>query len=156
MKLFEGKKGLILGVANDRSIAWAVAKEILDQGGVCGFSHLPDKADDEKKKNRMRVSKCVDAYPAQTAFLEPLDVQDDAQVAAFMKMAGEKLGKIDFLLHSIAFADRDDLSETPLRQAEQDLSWRWMSVLQFDLRHQLRPPSLQSRCFGFDDDLLWW
>jgi enoyl-[acyl-carrier protein] reductase I len=110
MKLFEGKKGLILGVANDRSIAWAVAKEILDQGGVCGFSHLPDKADDEKKKNRMRVSKCVDAYPAQTAFLEPLDVQDDAQVAAFMKMAGEKLGKIDFLLHSIAFADRDDLS----------------------------------------------
>ncbi|XZE45514.1 enoyl-ACP reductase FabI [Pirellulaceae bacterium SH467] len=110
MKLFEGKKGLILGVANDRSIAWAVAKEILDQGGVCGFSHLPDKADDEKKKNRMRVSKCVDAYPAQTAFLEPLDVQDDEQVASFMKMAGEKLGKIDFLLHSIAFADRDDLS----------------------------------------------
>ena len=49
MKLFEGKKGLILGVANDRSIAWAVAKEILDQGGICGFSHLPDRADDEKK-----------------------------------------------------------------------------------------------------------
>ncbi len=47
---FRRQKGLILGVANDRSIAWAVAKEILDQGGVCGFSHLPDKADDEKKK----------------------------------------------------------------------------------------------------------
>ncbi|MBU6173483.1 MAG: enoyl-ACP reductase [Planctomycetes bacterium] len=110
MRLFEGKKGLILGVANDRSIAWAVAKEILEQGGICGFSHLPDKPDDEKKKNRMRVSKCVDTYPSQTAFLEPLDVQDDIQVAEFMKMAGEKLGKIDFLLHSIAFADRDDLS----------------------------------------------
>jgi enoyl-[acyl-carrier protein] reductase I len=110
MKLFEGKKGLILGVANDRSIAWAVAKEILDQGGICGFSHLPDRADDEKKKNRLRVSKCVDQYPSQTAFLEPLDVQDDEQVKAFMTMAGEKLGKIDFLLHSIAFADRDDLS----------------------------------------------
>jgi enoyl-[acyl-carrier protein] reductase I len=110
MKLFEGKKGLILGVANDRSIAWAVAKEILDQGGICGFSHLPDRADDDKKKNRLRVSKCVDQYPSQTAFLEPLDVQDDDQVKAFMTMAGEKLGKIDFLLHSIAFADRDDLS----------------------------------------------
>lgn len=110
MKLFEGKKGLILGVANDRSIAWAIAKEIMDQGGVCGFSHLPDKADDEKKKNRMRVSKCVDAYPAQTAFLKPLDVQDDAQVNEFMEMAGRELGKIDFLLHSIAFADRDDLT----------------------------------------------
>jgi enoyl-[acyl-carrier protein] reductase I len=110
MKLFEGKKGLILGVANDRSIAWAIAKEIMDQGGVCGFSHLPDKAEDEKKKNRMRVSKCVDAYPAQTAFLRPLDVQDDQQVKEFMEMAGKDLGKIDFLLHSIAFADRDDLS----------------------------------------------
>ena len=110
MKLFEGKKGLILGVANDRSIAWAVAKEIMDQGGICGFSHLPDRADDDKKKNRLRVSKCVDQYPSQTAFLEPLDVQDDEQVKAFMTMAGEKLGNFDFLLHSIAFADRDDLS----------------------------------------------
>ncbi len=110
MKLFEGKKGLILGVANDRSIAWAIAKEIMDQGGTCGFSHLPDKPDDEKKKNRMRVSKCIDKYAQQAAFLEPLDVQDDKQVVEFMKMAEGKLGKIDFLLHSIAFADRDDLS----------------------------------------------
>jgi len=110
MKLFEGKKGLILGVANDRSIAWAIAREIMAHGGTCGFSHLPDKPEDEKKKNRMRVSKCTVEFPTQTAFLEPLDVQDDVQVNEFMKMAGEKLGKIDFLLHSIAFADRDDLS----------------------------------------------
>jgi len=110
MKLFEGKKGLILGVANDRSIAWAIAREIMEHGGICGFSHLPDRPEDEKKKNRMRVSKCTVEYPTQTAFLEPLDVQDDDQVHAFMKMAGEKMGKIDFLLHSIAFADREDLS----------------------------------------------
>jgi enoyl-[acyl-carrier protein] reductase I len=112
MKLFEGKKGLILGVANDRSIAWAIAKEIMDQGGICGFSHLPDRADDEKKKNRMRVSKCIDNYSSQTAFLHPLDVQDDAQVNAFMELAGKELGQLDFLLHSIAFADRDDLSRS--------------------------------------------
>lgn len=110
MKLFEGKKGIVLGIANDNSIAWAIAREIMEHGGTCGFSHLPDRPDDEKKKNRLRVSKCVDQYPSQTAFLEPLDVQEDDQVEAFMKMAGEKLGKIDFLLHSIAFADRADLS----------------------------------------------
>jgi enoyl-[acyl-carrier protein] reductase I len=109
MKLFEGKKGLILGVANDRSIAWAIAKEIMDQGGTCGFSHLPDRPEDEKKKNRMRVSKCVDDYPNQTAFLSPLDVQDDTQIEEFMQMVGREMGQIDFLLHSIAFADRDDL-----------------------------------------------
>ncbi len=110
MKLFEGKKGLVLGIANENSIAWAIAKEIMEHGGVCGFSHLPDRPDDDKKKNRLRVSKCVDRYPDQTAFLEPLDVQVDTQVADFMKLAESKLGKIDFLLHSIAFADRNDLS----------------------------------------------
>ncbi len=110
MKLFEGKKGLILGVANDRSIAWAIAKEIMDQGGTCGFSHLPDRPEDEKKKNRMRVSKCLDGYDKQVAFLSPLDVQDDAQIKDFMEMAGREMGSIDFLLHSIAFADRNDLS----------------------------------------------
>jgi enoyl-[acyl-carrier protein] reductase I len=110
MKLFEGKKGLVLGIANENSIAWAIAKEIMEHGGTCGFSHLPDRPDDDKKKNRMRVSKCVDRYPDQTAFLEPLDVQVDEQVDAFMKLAESKLGKIDFLLHSIAFADRNDLS----------------------------------------------
>lgn len=109
MVSFEGKKGIILGIANDNSIAWAIAEEMMKKGAVCGFSHLPDRPDDEKKKNRLRVSKCVDRYPENCAFLEPLDVQEDSQVEAFMKLAGSKLGKIDFLLHSIAFADRDDL-----------------------------------------------
>ncbi len=75
MVSFSGKKGLILGIANDNSIAWAIAKEIMQRGGVCGVSHLPDRPDDEKKKNRMRVSKCVDQFPDQCAFLEPLDVR---------------------------------------------------------------------------------
>ncbi len=110
MKLFEGKKGLILGVANDRSIAWAIAKEIMEHGGTCGFSHLPDRAEDEKKKNRMRVTKCIENYTSQTAFLHSLDVQDDAQIKEFMDVAAKELGQIDFLLHSIAFADREDLS----------------------------------------------
>lgn len=108
MGLFEGKKGLILGVANDHSIAWAIAKFILDQGGECGFSHLPDRPDDEKKKNHRRVSKTIEGY-AGAKFLEPLDVNDDAQIAAIMQKAASEFGKIDFLLHSIAYATLDDL-----------------------------------------------
>ena len=49
MGLFDGKKGLILGVANDHSIAWAVAQQIMAEGGTCGFSHLPDRPDDERQ-----------------------------------------------------------------------------------------------------------
>ena len=109
--MFEGKKGLILGVANDRSIAWAVANTIIEQGGQCGFSHLPDRDDDEKKRNRKRVEKAIakfgDNY--EPAFLEPLDVQNDDQITAIMQAAADKFGKIDFLLHAIAFAHPDDL-----------------------------------------------
>jgi enoyl-[acyl-carrier protein] reductase I len=109
MTLFSGKKGLILGVANENSIAWAIAKFILEQGGECGFTHLPDRADDERKKNRRRVSKLTDRYE-NAKFLIPLDVQDDENIAQAMETAADQFGKIDFLLHSIAFADRDDLT----------------------------------------------
>lgn len=109
MTMFAGKKGLILGVANENSIAWAIAQQILEQGGECGFTHLPDRPDDERQKNRRRVSKLTDAYPA-AKFLVPLDVQNDDNIRQVMETAGQELGKLDFLLHSIAFADRDDLA----------------------------------------------
>ena len=106
---FEGKRGLILGVANDRSIAWAIAQQIMEQGGICGFSHLPDKPEDERKKNRRRVESLTEKYPNNARFLMPLDVQRDDDISAFMSKAQSELGKIDFLLHSIAFATLDDL-----------------------------------------------
>lgn len=109
MGLFERKKGLILGVANDRSIAWVIAKEIMEQGGQCGFTHLPDRPGDERRRNRRRVAQCIEGYPG-AAFLVPLDVQSDEGIAEAMATAKEEFGQLDFLLHSIAFADRDDLT----------------------------------------------
>lgn len=108
MGIFTGKKGVVLGVANDRSIAWAIAERIMEEGGECGFSHLPDRPDDDKQKNRRRVEKCLDGR-ASAKFLMPLDVQKDDDIAALLRTAHEKMGKLDFLLHSIAFADLDDL-----------------------------------------------
>jgi enoyl-[acyl-carrier protein] reductase I len=109
MGLFDGKKGLILGVANDRSIAWAIAEEIMKQGGECGFTHLPDKPEDDKKKNHRRVAKCLEGWEKQAKFLVPLNVQSDENIAEVMQRAKEEFGKIDFLLHSIAYADLRDL-----------------------------------------------
>jgi enoyl-[acyl-carrier protein] reductase I len=115
MGLFDGKKGLILGVANDRSLAWAIAQFAMDEGAVCGFSHLPDRADDEKKKNRLRVSKCTDGYPEQVKFLMPMDVQKDDDIRAVMARAAQEFGKIDFLVHAIAYAKLEDLKVDTIR-----------------------------------------
>jgi enoyl-[acyl-carrier protein] reductase I len=109
MEMFTGKKGLILGVANDHSIAWAIAQEIMRQGGDCGFTHLPDRPDDDRQRNRRRVQQLTD-QAERAKFLIPLDVQDDQNIAQVMQVAADTFGRIDFLLHSIAFADRDDLS----------------------------------------------
>jgi enoyl-[acyl-carrier protein] reductase I len=109
MALFDGKRGLVLGVANDHSIAWAIAEQIMRMGGECGFTHLPDREDDARQRNRRRVQQLTDQYP-QARFLVPLDVQNDENIAQVMHTTGEIFGKIDFLLHSIAFADRADLS----------------------------------------------
>ena len=106
--LFENKKGLITGVFNKQSIAWAIADQILSGGGTCGFSYMPDKPDDERKKNLGRVTKLIEGNP-QAAFVHPMDVTNDEHIADLMRVAKEKLGGLDFLLHSIAFALPDDL-----------------------------------------------
>lgn len=107
--LFENKKGLITGVFNKQSIAWAIADQILTGGGLCGFSYMPDKPDDERKKNLNRISKLVEGNP-RVAFVQPMDVTNDDHITELMGVAKDKLGGLDFLLHSIAFAPPEDLA----------------------------------------------
>lgn len=108
-RLFENKKGLITGVFNKQSIAWAIAEQIMAGGGTCGFSYMPDKPDDERKKNLSRITKLIEDNP-QSAFIQPMDVTNDAHIAELMRVSKEKLGGLDFLLHSIAFAPPEDLA----------------------------------------------
>lgn len=108
MGRFDGMKGLVLGVANDHSLAWAIAKEILAGGGQIGFSHLPDRPDDERQRNRRRVAQITDPEP-NAKFLVPMDVSSDEQIAAVMDRAKQEFGTIDFVVHSIAYAPLDDL-----------------------------------------------
>ena len=108
MGLFDGKKGLITGVFNKQSIAWAIAELVMNEGGECAFSYMPDKPDDERKKNFGRISKLTEGLP-RVKFLQPMDVTNDEQIATVMSRCKEELGQVDFLLHSIAFAPPDDL-----------------------------------------------
>jgi enoyl-[acyl-carrier protein] reductase I len=106
MSLFQGKKGLVFGIANERSIAWAITQELSAQGAEMGFTFLPDR-DPERPKNEKRVRQCVD--PIGAKLVVPCDVQDDAQLDSVFGAARETFGTIDFVLHSMAFAPTDDL-----------------------------------------------
>jgi len=106
MGLCEGKKGLIFGVANDRSIAWAITQQLHEQGAELGFTHLPDR-DPERPKMKKRVSKLVE--PVGAKFLLPCDVTKEEDLDAVFAQAKETFGTLDFVLHSIAFAPTEDL-----------------------------------------------
>jgi enoyl-[acyl-carrier protein] reductase I len=118
MGMFDGKKGLILGVANDHSIAWAIAKLAMSEGAVCGFTHLPDRPDDERQRNRRRVALLTEPE-ARAKFLVPLDVNQDEQIRSVMETAAKELGKIDFLVHAIAFAPLEDLKRDTIETSRE-------------------------------------
>ena len=69
---------------------------------------MPDKPDDERQKNLGRITKLTEGNPS-VAFVQPMDVTNDEQIGRLMGVAKERLGGLDFLLHSIAFAPPEDL-----------------------------------------------
>lgn len=98
--MLDGKKGLIVGIANDASIAWGCAKAFHDKGGELAVTYLNDKA----KPHVQPLAEQLDA-----PIFMPLDVTRPEQQEALFAEIAEKWGKLDFLLHSIAFAPKEDL-----------------------------------------------
>ena len=99
--LLEGKKGLIIGVANKHSIAWAIAQAAAREGAQLLFSY-------QNERLRENVEELVQTLPGASAFV--CDVGDDSQIDAMIKQVGQKLGRVDFLVHSLAFAPREELT----------------------------------------------
>jgi enoyl-[acyl-carrier protein] reductase I len=106
MGLFTGKKGLVFGIANDHSIAWAITQKLHAEGAEIGFTHLPDK-DPTRARMEYRLRKLVE--PLGAKFIQPCDVQNDEHLDRVFEAAEKEYGQIDFVLHSIAFAPKDDL-----------------------------------------------
>lgn len=104
MGLLDGKKGLILNIANDRSIAWAIADNCRKHGATCGYGFLP------LDKMERRVRKSLEEMGETDPWLLPCDVSSDESITAFFQAAAKKFGKIDFLVHSLAFANKDYLA----------------------------------------------
>lgn len=99
--LMTGKKGLIMGLANDKSIAWGIAQALNAYGAQIAISYQG-----EALEKRVRPLAEQLAFPPM---LIKCDVTDSASVEACFKELGEKWGKIDFLVHAIAFSDKNEL-----------------------------------------------
>ncbi len=96
----QGKNALIFGVANERSIAWGIAEELHRAGANLAFTYAG-----EILEKRVRPL----AESVGSKFVEPCDVTSDEQIEKVMADYKEKFGRLDILIHAIAFADREDL-----------------------------------------------
>lgn len=101
MSLLAGKLGIVFGVANKRSIAWAIAQAWHKAGARLAFTYQGERL----KEN---VEELAGTFGADT-LLMPCDVTKDEDIAAVFKTVGEKFGKLHLLLHSVAFAPKDAL-----------------------------------------------
>lgn len=98
--LLAGKRGLIMGVANDRSLAWGIAKACAAQGATLGFSYQGEVM--EKRVRPLAASLGADV-------LLPCDVADMASIDALFAQLGEHWPSLDFLVHAIGFSDKEEL-----------------------------------------------
>jgi enoyl-[acyl-carrier protein] reductase I len=101
MSLLAGKLGIVFGVANKRSIAWAIAQAWHREGAKLAFTYQGERL----KEN---VEELAGAFGADTPIL-PCDVTKDAEIATVFTAVGQKFGKLHLLLHSVAFAPREAL-----------------------------------------------
>lgn len=104
MSLLTGKTALIVGIANDRSYAWYIAQALAAQGCRLAFTHLPGD------KNENRTRRAVEALGIKDAWMKPLDASQDQQLDDVFGAYAEKFDRLDVLVHSIAFADREWLT----------------------------------------------
>ena len=101
MSLLAGKTGIVFGVANKRSIAWAIAQAWAREGARLAFTYQGERL----KEN---VEELVSAFGSDT-LLMPCDVTKDEDIAKVFQAVGEKFGKLNLLLHSVAYAPKDAL-----------------------------------------------
>jgi len=101
MSLLKGKKGLIMGVANDRSIAWGIAKKLSEHGAELAFTYLGDAL----KKRVVPLAQSL-----KSNFTLSCDVEKKEDVVRTFDDIKNKWGNLDFVVHAIAFSDRSELS----------------------------------------------
>jgi enoyl-[acyl-carrier protein] reductase I len=98
--LMQGKRGLIMGVANDHSIAWGISKSLAQEGAQLAFTYQGESL-------QKRVLPLAESVGSQTIL--PCDVEDETSIRSVFSALKEQWGTLDFIVHAIAFADKNEL-----------------------------------------------
>jgi enoyl-[acyl-carrier protein] reductase I len=101
MAVLAGRTGLIVGIANERSYAWHIARSIIEHGGQCAYAHLPGE------KNERRTRRALDEMGVKDPWLVSMDASKDEDLDAAFAAYASAFERLDFLVHSIAYADRE-------------------------------------------------
>jgi enoyl-[acyl-carrier protein] reductase I len=123
MNRFEGKRGLVLGVANKRSIAWAIARRLADEGAQLAFTYQGERIEKGVRELAETVS---------SPLVTECDVRADEDVERVVREAGETLGGLDVLVHSVAYAAAEDL-EGRFTDTPRDRFWMALDVSAYSL-----------------------
>lgn len=99
-ELMKGKRGLIMGVANDKSLAWGITQQLAAQGAELAFTYQGEALEKRVKPLAESVGSSI---------VLPCDVTDEASIDAVFSMLEKQWGKLDFVVHAIAFADKNEL-----------------------------------------------
>jgi enoyl-[acyl-carrier protein] reductase I len=110
-----GKNALVTGIANNRSIAWGIAQQLHKAGANIGVTYLPDE--DRRVK---KIAELVE--PLAPSLFLPCNVQDDAQIQTTFDAIKEKWGRLDVLIHCLAFANKEDLVGSFVNTSRQGFS----------------------------------
>ena len=120
-ELMKGKKGVVTGVANHQSIAWGIACQLAAQGAEMAFLHLPGM--------ERRVQPLAESIGVTT--LAPMDVTDDASMDQAFGAVQQAFGSIDFFVHAIAFANKDELKGSVVENTTREGFLRAMDISAF-------------------------
>ena len=123
MSRFDGKRGLVLGVANKRSIAWAIARRVTDEGATLAFTYQGERIESTVRELADSVS---------SPYVVECDVRSDEDVVRVVDGAAEALGGLDFVVHSVAFAAAEDL-EGRFTDTPRDRFWLALDVSAYSL-----------------------
>jgi enoyl-[acyl-carrier protein] reductase I len=113
--LLAGKKGLVVGIANDRSYAWYISQQLKAHGAELGFTYLP------MGKMEHRVGKAIEELGITNPWLKPLDANADESLDTVFGQWADDHDTLDFVVHSIAFANKDYLKPDTFHTTPRDV-----------------------------------